>query len=413
MSASRASWRLLTVSVLLTAALCMAAVSASAQTVLWQEDFTDVSDWTTFQATISSDGDIGTIDIPADPWWGKAELTDWVDAPFGCAPSGVWMNIDCTAITGRIQVRIMDVGFAEFDVLVTETPGVYDVDLDALLGWTGRQAFKVVVYVDWAAPASASFDVMTITTTADMWEEEFEPIQAGWRDETTNPGFNAYITDAPGPYVMIEEAPGVDFGKVLSPVLTVDVDQAPTLTVVVIDDADNSNFLIGIQEEEGAYEYRCLGRGYDGDVFQFNYKEMMQWTGVHSFSIQIGVESEDVDGWVTIDRITLDCSESGVPEHACCFELDSACYMMTHWNCLGAGGVPYDCYTCESSGGYFSCPAWQVCCVMEECLIMTETACAESDGMWHPEWSSCGPPNPCLVTPADDASWGAIKALYR
>ena len=86
--------------------------------------------------------------------------------------------------------------------------------------------------------------------------------------------------------------------------------------------------------------------------------------------------------------------------------------MMTHWDCLGAGGVPYDCYACESAGGYFNCPAWQVCCVMEECLITTETACGENDGVWHPEWDSCDP-NPCLVTPADDASWGAIKALYR
>ena len=33
---------------------------------------------------------------------------------------------------------------------------------------------------------------MSITTTADMWEEEFEPIQVGWRDESTDPGFDAY-----------------------------------------------------------------------------------------------------------------------------------------------------------------------------------------------------------------------------
>lgn len=413
MSASRASWRLLTVPALLTAALCMAAVSATAQTVLWEEDFSDVSDWTTWQATISTDGNIGTIDIPADPWYGKAEMTDWAHAPFGCTPSGVWLHVDCTAVNGRVQVNIMDTDFNETTVLTTQDPGVFDIDLDTALGWTGRQPFKVVIWVDWAAPASASFDQMTITTTADMWEEEFEPIQVGWRDEDTNPGFNAYITDAPGPYAMVEEAPGVDFGKVLSPVLTVDVDQAPTLTVVVIDDADNSNFMIGIQEEEGDYEFRCLGRGYDEDVFQFNYKEMMQWTGVHTFSIQIGVESQDVDGWVTIDRITLDCSEAPpVPEHACCFEMDNECYMMTHWDCLDAGGVPYDCYTCEWAGGYFNCPAWLVCCVGEECYITTETGCADMGGEWHPEWDSCDP-NPCEITPADEESWGTIKALYR
>jgi len=85
--------------------------------------------------------------------------------------------------------------------------------------------------------------------------------------------------------------------------------------------------------------------------------------------------------------------------------------MMTADACAAAGGVWYDGMVCESAGGDFNCPLWRVCCEGEVCTITTEAGCA---GEWHPEWDSCGPPNPCEEpVPSDPSSWGSIKSIYR
>jgi hypothetical protein len=99
------------------------------------------------------------------------------------------------------------------------------------------------------------------------------------------------------------------------------------------------------------------------------------------------------------------------PEFACCFDFDEACYMMTEADCQTGGGTWYDGMVCSSAGGDFDCPMWRVCCEGEVCTITTEAGCA---GVWHPEWDSCGPPNPCEEpVPADPSSWGSIKSIYR
>jgi hypothetical protein len=374
--------------------LALTAQTTEALTTFWEEDFSDVSDWTTFQTVITTDGNIGTITANVD--WGKAETSNWSSGTFGCGPQSDWLHVECTGVTGRFLLNIMGTDYVEHNLLISAAPGVWDIDLGAATGWTGWQAFKIVVWVEWALPASASFDYMSVTSTADRWEEEFEPIQVGWRDDNTDPGFNAVLTDLAGPFALLEEIPGVDWGKALSPVLTINVDEAPTLTAVVNSDADMSNFLFGIQEEEGDYRFFCLGRGYEPGVFQYDYKEMLQWSGVHTFSVHVAVESRDIDGYVVLDRLTLDCSQAPpVPQYACCFDQDETCYQMTHWDCLAAGGTPYDCYVCDWAGGDFTCPLWRACCVGEECVITTETGCAGLNGEWHPESDSCEP-NPCL-----------------
>lgn len=87
------------------------------------------------------------------------------------------------------------------------------------------------------------------------------------------------------------------------------------------------------------------------------------------------------------------------------------------------GGTYYlilDAYTSAYGGPWtltyeITCPgASAVCCVGHDCYLITEAECAELQGHWHPEWTSCGPPNPCdIYTPADSKSWGTIKNTYR
>jgi len=53
------------------------------------------------------------------------------------------------------------------------------------------------------------------------------------------------------------------------------------------------------------------------------------------------------------------------------------------------------------------------CCIGHDCYIMMEQECIDSDGLFLGIGTVCEP-NPCdELTPAQDASWGEIKAIYR
>ncbi len=146
------------------------------------------------------------------------------------------------------------------------------------------------------------------------------------------------------------------------------------------------------------------------------------------------------------------CPPAGPDPEACCFE-DGSCELMLEFECETAGGIFYggpcdpnpcpqmpqpgaccietgECFfvledDCNTIGGEFlgegtvcdpnPCPQppEAVCCVGEECYIVNEFECADMQGVFHPEWDTCDP-NPCEdPVPADDNSWGSIKALYR
>lgn len=142
---------------------------------------------------------------------------------------------------------------------------------------------------------------------------------------------------------------------------------------------------------------------------------------------------------------TFDCP---APMWACC--IDYVCTMMEEADCLAAGGVWYenvDCATfacpvpswacclydgtcvlteteadCTAQGGVWhegllcgqvTCPVPDVCCVDHLCYFVHEDECATLGGVWHPEFVDCTD-NPCEeLTPADNTSWGTIKAIYR
>jgi hypothetical protein len=59
-------------------------------------------------------------------------------------------------------------------------------------------------------------------------------------------------------------------------------------------------------------------------------------------------------------------------------------------------------------------PVPHVCCVDEKCVLAdSEYECTSLAGIWHPEWDSCGPPDPCSGIPAGSTTWGSVKTLYR
>jgi hypothetical protein len=97
------------------------------------------------------------------------------------------------------------------------------------------------------------------------------------------------------------------------------------------------------------------------------------------------------------------------PRFVCCVGED--CYVTTEEECAGMGGMFHPEWLDCGPPNPCEYPRF-VCCVCEECFITTEEECAGMGGEFHPEWVTCDP-NPCPASPADNTSWGTIKAIYR
>jgi len=97
----------------------------------------------------------------------------------------------------------------------------------------------------------------------------------------------------------------------------------------------------------------------------------------------------------------------------CC--VDEVCHLVyTQEECDDMGGIFHPEWTsCGPPDPCYIPPIPDVCCVGTTCYFITEDECADMQGVWHPEYEDCGPPNPCDYTPAEPSSWGAIKAIYR
>ena len=104
------------------------------------------------------------------------------------------------------------------------------------------------------------------------------------------------------------------------------------------------------------------------------------------------------------------CPQAGPEPQACCFE-DGSCQLLLPDACAAAGGEVYPEFTCDPN----PCPppTFEVCCIVEVCqLVLNVDECDQLGGVYYPDWDTCDP-NPCPVTPAEETSWGSIKAIYR
>lgn len=85
------------------------------------------------------------------------------------------------------------------------------------------------------------------------------------------------------------------------------------------------------------------------------------------------------------------------------------------WNAISIGASQPGWAGWEMSFVLYSdyVPPVKVCCVGQDCYVITEDECGSMGGVYHPEWDSCGPPNPCEATPTGHDTWGGVKSLYR
>jgi hypothetical protein len=134
--------------------------------------------------------------------------------------------------------------------------------------------------------------------------------------------------------------------------------------------------------------------------------EIIDWTAPSAgtyYLILDGYGTNTGGTWTLTYEIT--CPSPRV----CC--LDEACYLVMEPECAAMGGVFHPEWS--SCGPPNPCALPHVCCVGEECYVVFEADCTAMGGEFHPGWDSCGPPNPCASTPATPDTWGGVKNLYR
>ena len=89
------------------------------------------------------------------------------------------------------------------------------------------------------------------------------------------------------------------------------------------------------------------------------------------------------------------CCPVYVPQHVCC--VGEECYLVSEEECAGMGGEWHpEWYSCEGNPCQPTQP--HVCCVGQDCYLVLETECAQMGGVFHPGWNSCEG-NPCNTPP--------------
>lgn len=112
----------------------------------------------------------------------------------------------------------------------------------------------------------------------------------GWRDESTDPGFNAYFEYAQNGTSADLIRNTVDaYGKTLSPSQSLDLSVYPYLELKVDTLTSSTLWGIGIQELEGSYDHWTLATSQSSTgVFYYNIENATGWTsGTHAFSVEL------------------------------------------------------------------------------------------------------------------------------
>ncbi|MBD3236803.1 MAG: hypothetical protein GF330_08875 [Candidatus Eisenbacteria bacterium] len=84
-----------------------------------------------------------------------------------------------------------------------------------------------------------------------------------------------------------------------------------------------------------------------------------------------------------------------IPLAVCC--VGEECYVLTREACDDLGGDFHPELTDCEPPNPCELPDQAVCCVGEDCYVVTELECTDLMGEWHPEWTECDDPNPCAT----------------
>ncbi len=207
-------------------------------------------------------------------------------------------------------------------------PGTYIFNYAALASFSGAQSFKIVVWANGSAGTTCTIDriqimhtlpatpTATVTLTPIPVENVFldhftngiaPVIPPDWRDETTNPGYQATIKRQADTLALVANT-SAGYGKVLSKILTTDFNAYQELEVKVSDIAPNTKLFLGLQMETAPYTAYDLGAVitspgvYTRNIPALNTAAL---SGTHTYSIKLRLDNAGGTNNVTLDYVRL------------------------------------------------------------------------------------------------------------
>ncbi|MFP4473401.1 MAG: RHS repeat-associated core domain-containing protein [Candidatus Omnitrophota bacterium] len=137
-----------------------------------------------------------------------------------------------------------------------------------------------------------------------VWEEDFDPIRSGWGGATGT--WNCTI-DSDGRVSVVSSTPE-SWGHVYSPIIDVDVDENPIVTVDVGEISPGANVTLEIQaywhDNGRSVNFPAAVNQTAPGVYQVDLRSLMGWSGQHAFMVGVWVGGGS-GRYVDLDSITV------------------------------------------------------------------------------------------------------------
>ncbi len=118
-----------------------------------------------------------------------------------------------------------------------------------------------------------------------------------WRDESSNPGFNAeFKMSKEKKYGIISLAPDHKFGKVMSPEegVTVNIDENTKIFIKLKEDIEDGSVTVNLMTAAEPYDaHKIIGSVDKKGVYFAKIAEKTPWSGKHSFWVEVWLGGEN------------------------------------------------------------------------------------------------------------------------
>jgi hypothetical protein len=223
------------------------------------------------------------------------------------------------------------------------TPSEHIVDIGALMSWNSLKKFRINIWLE-GDNKTVTFDKIELRNKTlqekpnpILWEDHFDPVKSTWYE------IGAVWDDLPGTTAnLVEDNPGMTYGKVESETLMVNLDVYPELTVDVTY-VDAGGWLdVGIQEQGGSWTYQDVTPTIIGPTrATVNIAQAMGWSGYKSFRIIFWINGNTKYATLDVVRLAMDCGRDVQPgdyNEDCSVNLLDLVVLSQQW--LNAYGIP-------------------------------------------------------------------------
>lgn len=215
-------------------------------------------------------------------------------------------------------------------------PSEHIVDISALMGWSEVRRFRINIWLD-GEGRSVTFDRIELRNKAQQerpdpifWEDDFNPVKTTWFE------MGAIWDDFPGPGAnLVEDNPGMSYGKVESESLLVNLDLYPILTVDVTSVESGAWLDVGIQEQGGSWTYMDVMPTFTGPGrVKADIAAAMGWSGYKTFRVILWINGNSQSAALNLVRVGMPCGRdilAGDYSEDCLVNLEDLAVLGQQW----------------------------------------------------------------------------------